>query len=91
MPHRLKINWPEWVEGLRDPVDGCLSAVVMEALHARDVAVRVGALSDRRCAGAVRAGDKTLDNIGRITGPLACKRAADALRKYVQAQSCGAR
>ena len=88
MPHReRRIPWPLWVERIGSE---CLQTTVKEALHARDAAVDGGAERHTACARVLRAADATLDQIefDRVTGRLACRKAADALRKFNTAAEC---
>lgn len=88
MPAKTKnIIWPEWVEGIQDT---CLQETVREALVARDVAVRAGALQHRACRAVLAAADATLEQIelGKVGGKVACRKAAVAVRKYSTAVEC---
>jgi hypothetical protein len=87
MPHKKTLSLPAWVDKLDDT---CLETTVIEALVARDYAIRMGAERHKPCKSMLRAADATLDQIadGRIVGRLAWKRAADALRKYTSAAEC---
>lgn len=85
MPH-ARIDWPlpEWVETISDR---CLYTTILEAYVARQFAIKWGARRYRDLGAIFDAAEKTLQMVadGRVTGELACKRAADALRKYVSA------
>lgn len=90
MPHRapdkiLKI--PAWVDALDN---GCLRETAVEALIVRDFAVKHGAENHAACKRVLVAADSTLDSValGRVTGDLACRKAATALRKYNSAAEC---
>lgn len=90
MPHRpidVVLQPPAWVERLED---SCLQQTVIEALVARWTAIKNGAEHHRACKAALVSGKTILENIatGRVTGELACKRAADALRKFTTAVEC---
>lgn len=87
MPHRpinKEVDLPAWVNKLEDT---CLAITVMEALFARDSAIKAGALDNEDALEILKSGDATIDQIayGRYHGQVACKKAADALRKYQQA------
>ena len=90
MPHKYIeksiLNPPQWLEAMRAD-DPCLFQMLSEALVARDHAIEAGAQRDPRSHAALRAGDATIDQIafGRYKSPVACRKAADALRKYTQA------
>jgi hypothetical protein len=83
MPHKKVLGVPAWVEEL----DPCLQNIIVEALVARRAAELAGAMKHAGCRAALESADLTLDMIadGRATGTIACKKAADALRKYTQA------
>ena len=87
MPHKFTLDVPEWVEELADV---CLQTTVEEALWARHYAVRWGALEHKSCRAALASADATLQRIAdrRVIGNSACKKAADALRKYNTAAEC---
>jgi hypothetical protein len=89
VPHSKEIGVPEWVDGLRDRG---LRAVVAEALFARAFAIRHGAREHAKGVAALTSADTALDQIadGRVTGDLACRKAAGALRKYNTAAECAA-
>ena len=78
------LRLPEWLEAIDDV---CLRRTLSEALIARGEAVQFGAMQKRRAKGEIASGDRTVEQIasGRYTGEAACKRAADALRKYTHA------
>jgi hypothetical protein len=85
--HKKIFNWPEWVQSIEDPR---LSATVREALFAGDTAVEAGAKKYKNCQRALRSAEQTLDQIrfGRVTGKAACRKAADAIRKFTTAAEC---
>lgn len=90
MPHRRLdkiLRPPAWVERLADP---CLHTTIIEALVARQAAMAQGAPTHRPCRNVFEAAERTLDQIGlgRVTGKEACRKAADALRKYNTAAEC---
>lgn len=85
-PARLRtvataIELAPWVQTIDN---SCLYEVVVEALTARASAIR-----HNGAPGLIRTGDATLAAVadGRVTGDRACKKAAVALRKYVQSYS----
>ena len=87
VPHKpvdKELDMPDWLELIEGH---CLQEILIEALVARACAVRNNAESNPRANTALVAGDKTIDQIaqGRYKGRLACKKAADALRKFTQA------
>jgi hypothetical protein len=87
MPHKKKIEVPDWV----DAIDNlCLRHIIVEGLVARRVALDHGALDHPKCRAVLEGADKTLDRIadGRVVGDIACKKASDALRKYNTACEC---
>jgi hypothetical protein len=75
------IGLAPWVQAIDN---ACLYEVVVEALTARASAVRH---AGKRAT--IAAADTTLAMVadGRVTGDRACKKAAVALRKYVQSYS----
>ncbi len=87
MPHKLILDWPEWVSEIKDH---CLKDVVREVIVAHDKAVEAGAARYKNCRNALKSGEKTIEQIryGRVTGLTACKTAADALRKLTSALEC---
>lgn len=89
MPARERnIIFPAWSEDLPDT---CLRKVVRQAVIARSDAVDNGALKHKSCRAVFESADKTLDQIEfhRITGDIACTKAATALRKFNTAAECG--
>ena len=101
MPRRQKriameiLNRPAWLVAIEDP---CLQTALEEALVTRSQAVGLGAMRIRRAQDEIHSGDQTVAQVasGRYTGAVACKRAADAHRKYThafdfasQSASCG--
>lgn len=84
MPHRPveTLRLPKWVQELVD--DRCLYTTVVEALVARQYAIDWGAREYKTEAKIFRAADNTLQMIadGRVYGEMACRKAADALRKF---------
>ena len=85
MPRRAaiekEIDLPSWLKTIEDT---CLSKMLIEALVARKHAIQAGALDQRDARGELKSADETIDQIafGRFESPVACKKAADALRKY---------
>jgi hypothetical protein len=83
MPLRKEYDTPppEWVLALGNP---CLTEVLVEALNARDYALRHGALKRPTSKRAFMSADVTLDAIRfeRVTGDAACKKAGTLVRKY---------
>lgn len=71
------VRFAPWIYEL----DDCLYEVIVEALTARESAVRHG--GNRK---AIAAGDVILETIrdGRVSGSQACKKAAVAQRKYTR-------
>ena len=90
MPHRhvfdedLELGEPAWLSEIDD---ACLHNTLLETLVARRMAIKEGALDHPRALKIWLAGSKTLEQIkyGRYSGPIACTKAADALRKFQQA------
>jgi len=85
---RKDIAFPEWVENIDD---ACLSEAVKEALIARSSAIRSGALKSHKvCKAKFESAETTIEQIefGRVTGAIACKKAATAMRKYAVADEC---
>jgi hypothetical protein len=86
MPHKpldkLKLELPAWIGRLDDP---CLRDVAVQALVARQLAVKAGALRDKKASKIVQSADETLRHAVERDDGLACKRAATAVRKYVVA------
>ena len=90
MPHRpiKKIfDMPAWMDRIDDT---CLYEMLVEAIVARGAALRAGILQHPRCLPIFQSADETVDQIayGRYQGQTACRKAADALRKYQQAHDC---
>lgn len=93
MPHKslakLRLGLPSWV---RDVKDVCLQKVLVEAIVARDSAISSGAERYVTTRKILDSGDATMEQVqfGRYVGADACKRVADALRKYMEALSIAA-
>ena len=72
---------PSWVNAIDNQ---CLQEVVREAVDAQSWAIDRGAANHPSAAKLLRIGDDILLRIedGRLSGDLACKKAAVALRKF---------
>ena len=87
MPHRDR-DIPDWIAFLDNE---CLQITSFEAAVARKKALKAGVDPEvGPCGAAFKAAERTLDAVesGKVRGLVACKRAADALRKFTEAREC---
>lgn len=96
MPHREDVVYAPWVNELWEQ-DPCLGRIVIEAVVARQAALKAGANkpeAPRSCRRAFESAETTLDavRLGKVAPgtDAAWRRASDALRKYTTSLDCAA-